>query len=810
MNKAVDKPSILIVDDSPENIDVLKTILISDYRVRPAVNGSLALRMARMDPKPDLILLDIVMPDMDGHQVCRLLKSDPETQDIPVIFVTSRGNQSDELEGLQLGAVDYITKPINPAIVQLRVRTQLELRGIHRELAEKNRRLYEINEKLADSMEQLSASEDRFRSLVQTIPDIVYKIDAEGRFTFLNKSIERLGYHQSDLIGHHFSEMIYDADVKTSSLVNVIGTIGAGTANPEQKLFDERRTGPRMTMGLEIRLRTKSGQPAEFVEIKNMDAPSMVNVEVNCTGLYGEVGLETSSRTRQYIGTVGVIRDITDRQKAHQSLLEERKLLRQLINATPLPIFFIDAAGTLVFCNQAFLNFMAIDKTGVELGNLQQLFNAETTQHLDRLIRDVLIMEDETLVSNELEIEDRAGTGHFVKVILTRFQHGQAATSNVIGVLVDITEQKISVRELTRARKTAEKMARKAEEASRTKGDFISNINHEIRTPLNAIVGLTYLCLQTQLTPQQQDYLSCVHKNANDLLHIVNNVLDFSSFDEDQLTLEKAKFILEDIFKILIKKFSAKSQKKGLQLLVDTKDSVACHLYGDAHRLEQVLTNLMSNAVKFTSSGQVTLQAEKVAETEQEAQFQFVVSDTGIGMTQQQLGNLFSEFFQGDPSVNRAYNGVGLSLALSKRLVELMGGTLHVESSPGQGSRFTLTSRFEKVVESSSDPADPVAESAELSPDGSDLTPTDHYDYCAIQELGPLLQQAAQLLLRFDAGVDQVMMQIVPLVRSGPQRRHLACVQQSLRDYDYDTSLTALCQWAAEEGVTIDLSGETT
>jgi PAS domain S-box-containing protein len=324
MSDTTRKPSILIVDDTTENLDVLKEALIDEYMVRPATNGPLALRLAAMEPQPDLILLDIMMPEMDGFEVCCQLKSNINTQDIPVIFVTAKSGPQDEVEGLEMGAVDYLTKPISPPIVKTRVRTHLALRNFNQDMEEKNRRLYEINERLTDSMEQLSASEDRFRSLVQTIPDIVYKIDAEGKFTFLNKSVERLGYHQSDLIGQHFSKIMHSADVNDVSLEKVKERVGAGTLNPDQKVFDERRSGVRMTVGLEIRLKTKSGKVAEFVEIKSIDQQSL-SVEVNSTGLYGDVGNDTSYRNRQYVGTVGVIRDITDRQKVQKALLESKK-----------------------------------------------------------------------------------------------------------------------------------------------------------------------------------------------------------------------------------------------------------------------------------------------------------------------------------------------------------------------------------------------------------------------------------------------------------------------------------------------------
>ena len=155
MSDTTRKPSILIVDDTTENLDVLKEALIDEYMVRPATNGPLALRLAAMEPQPDLILLDIMMPEMDGFEVCCQLKSNINTQDIPVIFVTAKSGPQDEVEGLEMGAVDYLTKPISPPIVKTRVRTHLALRNFNQDMEEKNRRLYEINERLTDSMEQL-------------------------------------------------------------------------------------------------------------------------------------------------------------------------------------------------------------------------------------------------------------------------------------------------------------------------------------------------------------------------------------------------------------------------------------------------------------------------------------------------------------------------------------------------------------------------------------------------------------------------------------------------------------------------------
>ncbi|MBF0155520.1 MAG: PAS domain S-box protein, partial [Magnetococcales bacterium] len=683
------KPSILIVDDVPGNLDVLKDALEDEYIVRAATNGPLALQLAAMEPRPSLILLDIVMPVMDGYAVCRQLKDDNRTQGIPVIFVTAKSDGKDELEGLQVGAVDYITKPISPLIVKARVR-------LHLALEEKNRRLFEINEHLTDSMEQLSASEERFRSLVQTIPDIVYKIDEKGRFTFLNKSIERLGYHQADLIGKHFSEIIHSADLNEVSLERVLERFGNGTPNPEQKLFNERRSGVRMTVGMEIRLKLKNGRSHRVYEIRNI-GQDVISVEVNSTGLYGENRKETSRCTRQYVGTVGVIRDITDRLKIQDAFTEERKLLRQLIDAVPLPIFFFESQGKLIFSNDAFQKFIGIDSSSLDEINMNELFCMDDQPKIYSMVGSLLENKKEDRIHKRIELKSHDDQIHAIDVILLKFQKSDQATPAVIGVLVDFTEQKAFTTRLIQAKKYAEEMTGKANLASHAKGEFLANMSHEIRTPLNGVIGLTHLCLQTELTGQQRDYLVKVSVSANTLLQLINDILDFSKIEAGKLTMEAVEFTLDEVLGGVVAALSIKSHEKRLELLLDTKRNVPPCLQGDPHRLGQILTNLVGNAIKFTEKGEVSITIEAMEETPESALLQFTVRDTGIGMTPEQASKLFQEFSQGDTSITRKYGGTGLGLAISKRLVEMMGGRIGVANEPGRGSRFTFTARFNKV-----------------------------------------------------------------------------------------------------------------
>ena len=434
MSSEPKKFSILIVDDAPENLDVLKNVLMGEYGVRPCLNGPMALRLAAMDPQPDLILLDIMMPGMDGFEVCRQLKKETRTQNIPIIFVTAKAGGQDELQGLELGAVDYITKPISPPMVKARIQFQLTLQTLLREREENNQKLYEINEQLADSKARLLMEEDRFRSLVQTIPDIVYKIDSEGKFIFLNKSVERLGYRQSELIGKHFSEIIHNPDIEQVSLERILRKVGAGTLNPEQKLFDERRSGDRMTSGLTLRLKTKAGQSAEIVEITAIDSPTL-SVEVNSTGLYGSVGHESSSPKRSYVGTVGVIRDITERQKAQTALMEERLLLRQLLQTVPLPLFLIENEGTELLANPAFQTlFGAGEAERAEVG-LPESFLTAGVMPLQTLVSDLRKEPSSNHIQKEIKLQSRDGAAYVMEATLSKFQMSTQSQSTIIGFL---------------------------------------------------------------------------------------------------------------------------------------------------------------------------------------------------------------------------------------------------------------------------------------------------------------------------------------------------------------------------------------
>ncbi|PHV13416.1 hypothetical protein CSQ89_00590 [Chitinimonas sp. BJB300] len=233
-----------------------------------------------------------------------------------------------------------------------------------------------------------------------------------------------------------------------------------------------------------------------------------------------------------------------------------------------------------------------------------------------------------------------------------------------------------------------------AEDASRLKSEFLANMSHEIRTPMNAVIGMAFLALKTDLSVKQRDYVSKIHTAGNSLLSVINDVLDFTKIEAGKLDMEQVSFSLDEVLGNVATVTAQKAQDKQLEYLFQIPPEVPRQLIGDPLRLGQVLINVANNAIKFTEEGEILLSCHVLHQTQAEVGLEFVIHDTGIGMTDSQAANLFQPFTQADGSTTRKYGGTGLGLAICKRLVNMMGGEIGLESAPGKGSTFHFTTCF--------------------------------------------------------------------------------------------------------------------
>jgi len=392
--------------------------------------------------------------------------------------------------------------------------------------------------------------------------------------------------------------------------------------------------------------------------------------------------LTEQSNRAVYIVTV---KDVTEQNRAEREKKRQEATLESLINSISDLIFYKDREGRYLGCNTAYA--AQVGKPVAEIHGLtcHDLFGQDVADATDERDRQALLLLRQQSSEDWLIAPDGKRALYETAVWPLWDEKGEAR--GLLGISRDITERRKAEEEIRRAKEIAE-------QATRMKSDFLANMSHEIRTPMNAIIGLSHLVLKTNLTARQRDYIGKVQTSGQHLLGVINDILDFSKVEAGKLDLEHTDFELEKLLDDTGNLISEKSHAKGLELVFEVAPDVPPNLMGDSLRLGQILLNYANNAVKFTDKGEIVISVRASERTEKDVLLHFRVQDTGIGLTQEQMSRLFQSFSQADSSTTRKFGGTGLGLAICKKLAELMGGEVGVESEYGKGSTFWFSARL--------------------------------------------------------------------------------------------------------------------
>jgi len=393
--------------------------------------------------------------------------------------------------------------------------------------------------------------------------------------------------------------------------------------------------------------------------------------------------LETrvAERTRQLQS------EIDDRLLAEETLSEERRMLRALIDNVPDFMYVKDARSCFVVANASLAESMGVTSPADLLGKTD--FDFYPKRLAKQFYEDEQLVVRQKKILLEHEEESTNSTGDRIVLLTTKVPlfDRSGEVIGIAGVGRDITERQRVEHEMQRAKEAAEA-------ASKAKSEFLANMSHEIRTPLNGVMGMTDLALDTELTPEQREYLDTVKSSSDALLTVINDILDFSKIEAGKIDLESVDFNLRDSLESTLKTVAIRADEKGLELLCEVAPEVPEVVCGDSTRLRQVVINLVGNAIKFTDSGEIAVRVQTKSRGANECELQFTVADTGVGIPEEKRELIFAPFSQADTSTTRKYGGTGLGLTISTRLVQMMGGKIWVESELGRGSQFHFTARL--------------------------------------------------------------------------------------------------------------------
>lgn len=632
-----DQNTVLVIDDNHDILNLLlKLLKMAGFKVLIAQEGEEGIKVAKR-ALPDLILLDLIMPGMDGLEVCQHLKSQPDTQEIPIILMTALTETVNKVKGLELGAVDYITKPFQHQELLARINTHLKLGLLKKQLTEQNQNLQQAQSALKDSHERLIA-------ILNSLEALVYVVDIQNyEILFANQHLKQLLNEE-----------------------HLVGKICWKTLHKE-------KTGPCQFCNM-AQLKTDHTTGSDTWEFQHILTKRWFYIH---------------NSTIQWIdgqpALLEIATDVTQRKHIEEALRASEERFELAMRGANDGLWDWNLETNEVYYSPRWKQL---------LGYAEHELNPHAEEFLKRLHPDdkELIQEQVTaylekkIPTYEATFRMQHRHGHYVWILSRGIAvWTQADKANrFVGTHVDITAQKQTEEALSQAKQAAEV-------ANLAKSAFLANMSHELRTPLNGILGYTQILGQDNtLKATQRDGIRVIQRSGESLLTLINDILEFSKIEANSIEIIPTAFYLETFLEKIHELIQMRAQQKGIIFHYQVLTPLPTIVNVDETRLRQILINLLGNAIKFTEQGSVTFKVSAIqTPNSKHWKIRFLVSDTGIGIAQPELSQIFLPFQQVGER-NYQEPGTGLGLTLTQKLVEMMGGQLHVESSLEKGSTFWI------------------------------------------------------------------------------------------------------------------------
>ncbi|WFR63325.1 PAS domain S-box protein [Paenibacillus amylolyticus] len=491
-----------------------------------------------------------------------------------------------------------------------------------------------------DADRRLRESRQRYRSLFEHNPAAVYSLNLEGKYSAVNsKLVQMLDIPRNKLIGKSFLSNLDPCDVQYG-----------------EHYFDMVKQGEPQYY--ETRIVNSKGRK---VDVSVTNVPIIVDKEM--------------------VGVYGIVSDITERKEYTERIQELSKQHELILNTVTEGIYGLDADGITMFMNPAAASMFGYEAKEFIGKNSHPIIH-HTRADGSHFPKEECPIQMTVLDGQRRSIKEdvfwrKDGSSFLVQYQVTPIIE-QGQIQGAVVVFNDVTGE----REIVRAKETAEL-------AAQAKSEFLSMVSHEIRTPMNGIVGMTELLIGTDLSEEQREYAEIIQDSGDALLNILNDILDFSKLESGKMALAYEPFALRNMLEQVAELFKPRADEKHLEIRYRLNPSIPEFMVGDAIRIRQILVNLVGNALKFTDQGSIDVNVDIIkGRKPEDSVLDFAVQDTGIGIPADKLDQLFQSFSQLHPVINRKYGGTGLGLVISKRLVEIMGGSISVESIEGEGSTF--------------------------------------------------------------------------------------------------------------------------